>query len=333
MSTIPYPLLYVPHESTDVFWNFGLESYFAEEKRLPDRCVFLLWRTTPTLMAGRYQNILAEINGDYAREARITVVRRKSGGGCIYTDLGGWQFSFILPDPDKQIDFQRFTAPILAALNGMGIPASFNGRNDLVVDGRKFSGNAQYRAGGFTVHHGSILFASNIEEMVRSTTVADYKMLSKGIASVRERVSNLASWLPAGTSALAFRDRLAAALKSPGIEDYRLSDAEIDHIREIGQREYADPAIIWGLNPPFSLELSGHFSGGHVQLSLNVENGLIRDASLQGDFFAEFSEADFAAALRGVPYGRESVAAALRAQGIEARLYQITAEDLASLLP
>ena len=146
-------MIYIETGSTDVYYNFGLENYFTVEKRLPDT-VFLFWRTTPTLMVGKYQNILEEINKPYADAHGIHLVRRMSGGGTIYTDLGGWQFSFIQHREAGEIEFGQYIAPVIGALEEMGVTASFNGRNDLTIDGRKFSGNAQYRLGDCIVHHG-----------------------------------------------------------------------------------------------------------------------------------------------------------------------------------
>lgn len=134
-------MIYIETGSTDVYYNFGLENYFAMEKRLPDT-VFLFWRTTPTLMVGKYQNILEEINKPYADAHGIHLVRRMSGGGTIYTDLGGWQFTFIEHSPEQQIEFAQYIGPVVDAVRELGADASFNGRNDLLIDGRKFSGNA-----------------------------------------------------------------------------------------------------------------------------------------------------------------------------------------------
>ena len=161
-------MIYIETGSTDVYYNFGLEHYFATEKRLPDT-VFLFWRTTPTLMVGKYQNILEEINKPYADAHGIHLVRRMSGGGTIYTDLGGWQFTFIEHSPDQQIEFAQYIGPVVDAVRELGADASFNGRNDLLIDGKKFSGNAQYRLGDCIVHHGSLLYDTNIEQMVAST--------------------------------------------------------------------------------------------------------------------------------------------------------------------
>ena len=140
-------MIYIETGSADVYYNFGLEYYFTLEKRLPET-VFLFWRTTPTLMVGKYQKVLEEINKPYADEHGIHLVRRMSGGGTIYTDMGGWQFTFIQHKEAGEIEFGQYIAPVIDALREMGVSASFNGRNDLTIDGKKFSGNAQYRLGG-----------------------------------------------------------------------------------------------------------------------------------------------------------------------------------------
>lgn len=135
-------MIYIETGSTDVYYNFGLEYYFTLEKRLPET-VFLFWRTTPTLMVGKYQNVLEEINKPYADEHGIHLVRRMSGGGTIYTDMGGWQFTFIQHKEAGEIEFSQYIAPVIDALGEMGVSAAFNGRNDLTIDGKKFSGNAR----------------------------------------------------------------------------------------------------------------------------------------------------------------------------------------------
>lgn len=188
-------MIYIETGSTDVYYNFGLENYFTVKKRLPDT-VFLFWRTTPTLMVGKYQNVLEEINKPYADAHGIHLVRRMSGGGTIYTDLGGWQFSFIQHKEAGEIEFGQYIAPVIGALGEMGVRASFNGRNDLTIDGRKFSGSAQYRLGDCIVHHGSLLFDTDIRQMAEATTPDSYKITSKSIKSVRDRVTNISDHLP-----------------------------------------------------------------------------------------------------------------------------------------
>ena len=183
-------MIYIETGSTDVYYNFGLEYYFAAEKKLPQP-VLLFWRTTPTLMVGKYQNILEEINKPYADAHKIRLVRRMSGGGTIYTDLGGWQFTFIEHSDQTQIDFSQYIGPVVDAVRELGADAGFNGRNDLLIGGRKFSGNAQYRLPGCIVHHGSLLYDTDLAQMAAATTVDPYKIQSKSIKSVRDRVTNI----------------------------------------------------------------------------------------------------------------------------------------------
>ena len=208
-------MIYVETNSTDVYYNFGVEYYFTTERQLPEP-VFLFWRTAPTLMLGHYQNPYEEINLEYAREHGIALVRRMSGGGTIYTDLGSWQFSFIVPGDKGDIDFKSFLRPVLQALKALSLNAEFNGRNDLLIDGRKFSGNAQFRKAGYTVHHGSLLFDCDIAQMAASTRVDPYKILSKSIRSVRERVTNLADHLLQPMMSETFKQRLVAAIVEDG---------------------------------------------------------------------------------------------------------------------
>lgn len=342
MSSAPKRIVYVPHSSTDVYWNFGLESYFVENP-LPNAAVVLFWRTTPTLMLGKYQNLLSEVNLEVAEKEGVQLVRRKSGGGTIFTDLGGWQFSFIQAQDDESIDFAGFIKPVLAVLHELGIPAEFSGRNDILVHGKKFSGNAQYRTKGMVVHHGSILFDSDVETMLRCTTVSEIKLISKGIESIRERVINLRDCLPGGRESMdssGFGEYMGKHLPrqyaqsgvAGEVEVYALSEAEKEQIQELGERYYKAKEELWGRNPAFTLEEEKRFAGGSVRLLLKVDKGIIEDAQVQGDFFANLEDDEFAEILKGVPYQREAVHAALEKAGIEEKIYRISAVDLASLI-
>lgn len=343
MSSEKLTTLYVPHDSTDVYWNFGVESYFVEH--LPEGCAaFLFWRTTPTLMLGKYQNVLSEINLDYARENRLNLVRRMSGGGTIYTDLGGWQYSFIQPQQDEEIEFRSFITPVVTALRRLGIPAEFSGRNDILVNGRKCSGNAQYKQKGVVVHHGSLLFDTDLEAIVKSTSVDDKKLISKGIASVRERVVNLRECLSPEMSAAmdsaAFGHYMSETLShlrsadagGAEIRVHQISAEERAEMARLGDLRYRREDALWGKNPAFSLEQSERFPGGRVTLAVNVEHGLITEAALSGDFFGTLEEGEFSRAVAGVPYKREAVLERLRESGIDGKLYLITAEEIAFLI-
>ena len=324
-------MIYIETGSSDVYYNFALEYYFTVEKRLPDT-VFLFWRTTPTLMVGKYQNVLEEINKPYADSHGIRLVRRMSGGGTIYTDLGGWQFTFIQHAAEKPIEFREYIAPILDALGEMGVQASFNGRNDLTIDGRKFSGNAQYRLADCIVHHGSLLFNTDIEQMVTSTTVDSYKIISKSIKSVRDRVTNIADHLPQPMDAETFKEQMVRHIMGRSRDVYALTEEDDARIRQIAKERFEGWENIFGANPKFNMERTGRFVGGKMQFKLDVQKGIIRQASVYGDFFATVDSSVLCQALIGCRYEREAILRALEQAGLNDAVYCISAQEMAELL-
>ena len=324
-------MIYIETGSTDVYYNFGLERYFALEKRLPDT-VFLFWRTTPTLMVGKYQNVLEEINKPYADSHGIHIVRRMSGGGTIYTDLGGWQFSFIQHSNAGGIEFHQYIAPVIDALADLGVHAEFNGRNDLTIDGKKFSGNAHYPLGDSIVHHGSLLFDTDIQQMVASTTVDSYKILSKSIKSVRDRVTNIAEHLPQPMDPEAFKSCMVRHILGRHAGVYFVTQQDDARIRQIADESFRAWSCIYGADPKFNIERTGRFSGGKMQFKIDVQKGLIRHAAVYGDFFSTVDAEAIAAALTGCRYDRSAVLEALCAHGIDGAVYRISAQEMAETI-
>lgn len=324
-------MIYIETGSTDVYYNFGLEYYFTVEKQLPDT-VFLFWRTTPTLMVGKYQNVLEEINKPYADAHNIRIVRRMSGGGTIYTDPGGWQFTFIQHSGADEIEFHQYIAPVIGALRELGVDASFNGRNDLTIGGKKFSGNAQYRLGGRTVHHGSLLFDTDIEQMVASTTVDSYKILSKSIKSVRDRVTNIAEHLPAPMDPEAFKERMVRSIMAGSTQTYSLTPEDDDRIRQLAEEKFRSWERIYGADPKFNIERTGRFAGGKMQFKIDVQKGIIQHAAVYGDFFSTLDAETICAALIGCRYDRGAVLEALRRHNIDGAVYRISAEEMAAAI-
>lgn len=324
-------MIYIETGSTDVYYNFGLENYFTMEKRLPDT-VFLFWRTTPTLMVGKYQNVLEEINKPYADQHGIKIARRMSGGGTIYTDLGGWQFSFIQHRNAEQIEFQQYIAPVISALKELGVPAAFNGRNDLTIDGKKFSGNAQYRLGDCTVHHGSLLFDTDIRQMVESTTVDSYKILSKSIKSVRDRVTNIAEHLPAPMDPEAFKSCMVRHIMAGSDAVYQVTEEDDTRIRQIALEKFDNWDRIYGADPKFNIERTGRFAGGKMQFKIDVQKGVIQHAAVYGDFFSTLDAETICAALAGCRYEQAAVLEALLAHHIDGAVYRISAQEMAAVI-
>lgn len=325
-------MIYIENDSMDPFFSFALEYYIMHEFGLGDD-VFLFWRTEPTLMIGRNQNTAEEINSVYVKQKGIHVVRRITGGGTIYTDPDGWQFSFIIKGtPHAEIDFRIYTKPILDALNDMGIKAYFSNRNDLLIDGRKFSGNAQCSTANCILHHGSILFDTDLEALVRALTVADDKIISKGIKSVRQRVTNVREHMEPKIGSLEFRDLILGYLLKNTSGTYRLQPGDIERVNEIANERFRRWQWNYGESPKFQTARSNRFAGGKLEVNLNVVEGRIQDCRIYGDFFTHRDIGDISKALVGCPYKEEDIRKVLDAIHASDYFYLITPDELMSCI-
>lgn len=315
----------------DPTFNFALEYYLMKNADFTDD-YFLFWRTTPTLMIGRYQITAAEINEPYAKEKDIRVVRRISGGGTIYTDLGGWQFSFITKSNPDETDFRHYTAPVIQALDEIGVIAYFNNRNDILIDGRKFSGNAQHRTQDCILHHGSILFDTNIEEMVRSITVADDKIISKGIQSVRQRVTNVIDHMEEKITPEAFKELMLKSLLKNVDSTYKLTDHDKKEIEKIANNRFRSWDWNYGSAPAYEITKSRRFDGGKLEVYLSLDRGHIKDVRINGDFFFYGDLGHLTESLVGCSYREADIRAALQKAMKDDSFYMITLDELVSCI-
>jgi len=325
-------MIYVESKSTDANFNFALENYLMRELDIADS-YFIFWRTQPTLMIGRYQNPYQEVNMDYAKKKNINIVRRITGGGTIYTDLNGWQFSFILKDGSEnegKVDFVKHTKPIIAALASMGVDASLSGRNDLLIDGKKFSGNAQFHDKSVSLHHGSLLFNTDIEEMVRALNVDDEKIISKGIKSVRQRVANIADYLSQKITSEEFKDIMLSYLLKD-MQTYELTEHDISRINSIKQDKFDTWEWNIGRTPEFIIKNENRFEGGKMQVCVSVEKGLISDIEFYGDFFAQKDIGELKAALIGIPYDKDIIKKKLYEVNAGEYFFKISADEMLQL--
>lgn len=315
----------------DAKFNFALEKYAMEELTIGSS-YFLFWRTAPTLMIGRYQNTLAEINMEYARANNVNIVRRVTGGGTIYTDPNGWQFSFIIRNPGEQrIEFSHFTKPILDALHSLGVDAQFSGRNDLTIDGKKFSGNAQYVRRDVVLHHGSLLFDTDLDALVRALTVADEKIIAKGIQSVRQRVTNIADYLPQQMTSPAFRDVMLSYLLHD-MDTYTLTEQDIRRIIEIREEVFDQWTWNFGKDPKFNITREARFAGGKLTAQIFVESGHIKDIHFFGDFFAKEGLEQLTSSLVGCRYEPSAIREELERLHAQDYFYQISLDELFSCI-
>lgn len=306
-------LQYLDLYTTDAAWNLAAEQYVFDA--LPrDRSYVMLWQNKSAVIVGKYQNTLAEINAAYVREHGVQVVRRLSGGGAVYHDLGNLNFSLITDaDAVEKPDFSRFCRPVIRTLRALGVPAELNGRNDMTVDGKKFSGNAQYRRQGRLLHHGTILFRSDLGAVSQALRVDAEKLSGKGVASVRSRVANLSDYLPPSIDLPAFRALLLREMLSetPG-EELRFSEEDLRAIEAIRAERYGRWEWNYGLSPSAQMVKKRRIEGcGSVSVYLTAEGGCIRELRFCGDFFSSREPELLAERLRGVPLRGDALSDAL----------------------
>ena len=279
-------MIYIESNSTSAYFNFALEYYLLTEKNLDDNIV-MFWRCDKTLMVGKFQNTIEEINQNYVDENNINVVRRITGGGTIYTDMNTWQYSVINQNyKSKGIDFESFTRPVIKALKSLDIDAYLNNRNDLLIGNKKFSGNAQCIKENSMLHHGSILFDTDIKEMVKSITVDESKIISKGIKSVKDRVTNVSEHTNEAIDNLKFRDIILEFLLDENVSVYTLTNEDIKRICEIENEKFKSWQWNYGKSPKFNIKKSKRLNGGKLEFNIDVYKGVINDIRINGDFFS-----------------------------------------------
>ncbi len=326
-----YMIYYRNDFSFDPRYNLALEEYVFRSG--PAEPVLLLWRNEPSVIVGRFQNTVEEIDTDYVLEHDIHVVRRITGGGAVYHDLGNLNYSFIVSTQQRAVDFGAFVAPLVEALTLLGVKTELSGRNDVLVEGRKFSGSAQYHQKGRTLHHGTILFDSDLDCVGRALRVKPAKIESKGVKSVRNRITNLSPYLPTGLSVLQFRDLLFERFSEMyDMREEVLSADDIATIEKLKQEKYDQWFWNYGLSPDFAITREDKLSCGMVQVHLDVEHGIIRTARIFGDFFSNCDIDKLETALGGVAYAHDDICTALLEAGFSGYFPDVDIEDFCRML-
>ena len=324
-------MLLISHDCTDPAWNLALDEYllthFTEE-------VLSLWRNGPSVIVGRNQNALEEIDQDFVRARGIAVVRRLTGGGAVFHDLGNVNYTLVQPYQEGDFNnYAKFTRPIVDFLAELGVRAELSGRNDLLVEGRKCSGNAQAVRGGRILHHGTLLFSADLSQLAGALQPRDIKIQSKGVKSVSSRVTNLAGHLPEPMRVEAFLDRLRAwFLARPGVRPYQLTAEDRAAVDALRAAKYGAWAWNFGASPRYTWARAAKYPFGLVDVRLRVEGGVIQEAVLYGDYFGRRDSGELAAALAGLPHRREAVGEPLRALPLGDYIAGMEPEELLDLL-
>jgi len=279
-------MLLINNTSTNAYFNLAMEEYFLKNT---NEDIFMLWRNESAIIVGKNQNTLSEINYEYVKQNKIKVVRRQSGGGAVFHDLGNINFTFISCNDNSFSDFKRFTMPIIDALKNLNIQAEFSGRNDLLIDNQKFSGNAQYNYKNKVMHHGTLLFSSEINDLSSALKVKPSKFIGKSVKSVKSRVTNIANHLEQDMTVLEFKNYLMNFINSKYENNclYQLSEEDINEINKLVEDKYNTWQWNFGHSPKYALNNEIKYPGGNIEFSLNVEKGLIKEIKFFGDFFGK----------------------------------------------
>ena len=297
-----YILLPKPDTIHQLPFYFAVEEYVA--RHYTDDDYFMGWRVNPTVMLGRNQLIDNEVNTDYCKEHKIDIFRRKSGGGCIYADKGCIQFSYISRAVNANEAFAAYMQRMADLLKGLKIDAQLSGRNDILIDGTKVSGCAFYQLSNRSVLHNSLLFDTQLDHLSNALTPAKEKLQSKGVASVRQRVTNVATYTQ--LDILAFMDYVRQEMC--GTEVLELTEEDMKGVAEI-EKELSSDDFVYGKNPKYSLVRKHRFEGvGTLEAHIELKNNIIGSINMVGDYFLLGDiDHDFLSLLKGCEFTREAV--------------------------
>jgi lipoate-protein ligase A len=298
----------IENKSTKPQYNLALEEYLFLRAMEDGTQFFMLWQNEPSIIVGRFQNTLEEINTSFVEEQGIHVVRRNSGGGAVYHDLGNINYSFVMPN-SGDFDFTFFTGPIIRALAALGARAELSGRNDLAIEGKKVSGGAQYRRRGIMLHHGTLLYDADLEVLSLALRPSEDKFQSKAVKSIRSRVGNIKEYLQTPLSVAEFQERLQHGIQ--GLTPLALDDDSLAEVEKLRAEKYSTWEWNYGSSPRFTERKKMRFPWGGVEAFLVVDAGTVSECSFRGDYFGSGEYEPLLSRLVGRPYTKESIAQAI----------------------
>ena len=318
---------YLETGSQDPCYNLAFEEYVLTNRLEGD--YLLLWQNDNTIVIGQNQNAEAEINRAFVEEHGIHVVRRTTGGGAVYHDLGNLNYSFITDLGNaEQLTMERFTRPIVEALKALGLDAEASGRNDILVEGRKVSGTAQRVTRDRILHHGTLLFDADPSMVAGALNVDPEKFRSKSAKSVRSRIGNIRDFLKEDMDLPAFWAYLKTALSGSGLEPTTLTPEELAEVQALKARKYDTWEWNFGRSPQYNMTNKRYWPGGCLEVRADVAQGAVTDIIFYGDFLAVQGMEDVTEALRGCPFRSEDFAAVLDRFDLSRFFGAITKEEI-----
>jgi len=284
----------------ELSFYLAMEEYVA--RNMKERDCFFMWQVEPTVIFGRNQLIENEVNVLFCEQNGIKMFRRKSGGGCVFADKGNIMFSYITKEDNVGFTFYKYINMILAMLEKLNVKATTSGRNDILIDGRKVSGNAFYRIPGRSVVHGTMLYDSDVEAMMASITPSEQKLKSKGVTSVSQRITQLKDYIDLDLEQ--FKDFAKKTLCNGEIT---LQQKEVEKILEI-EKEYRSHDFIYGNNPKYAVTHHHWLDGvGEMEVRMEVKNGVIQSLNLLGDYFIVGELDALLKSLKGVKLNKDDI--------------------------
>ncbi len=323
------------NQITDATLNLALEEWAVRNLDLENEDYLLFYINRNAIIIGKHQNTIEEINSEYVKEKDIQVVRRISGGGTVYHDDGNLNFSFLTKFSQDSIhNFKKFTEPVVKTLNELGVKAELNGRNDITVDGKKISGNAQFSNTKSMFSHGTVLFNSNLDDVVEALNVKIDKIESKGIKSIRSRVANISEYLNENMSIFDFREKLLKSIFGT-TENYpvlNLRESQWKEVYELANSKYRNWDWNYGRSPEFNIQKINRFDFGQIDARIDIKDGVIQNIKIYGDFLAHGDTIEVESKLIGKKYKEDEMIDALKELDIKHHIGNISKEDFVKFL-
>ncbi len=323
------------NQITDATLNLALEEWAVRNLDMENEDYLLFYINRNAIIIGKHQNTIEEINSEYVKEKDIQVVRRISGGGTVYHDDGNLNFSFLTKFSQDSIhNFKKFTEPVVKTLNELGVKAELNGRNDITVDGKKISGNAQFSNTKAMFSHGTVLFNSNLDDVVEALNVKIDKIESKGIKSIRSRVANISEYLNENMSIFDFREKLLKSIFGT-TENYpvlNLRESQWKEVYELANSKYRNWDWNYGRSPEFNIQKINRFDFGQIDARIDVKDGVIHNIKIFGDFLAHGETIEVESKLIGKKYKEDEMIDALKELDINHHIGNISKEDFVKFL-
>ena len=326
-------MYYIESPSSDPYFNLALEQYVFD---CLDRShsYFMLWQNDNAVIVGKHQNTIAEINETFVRDHGIKVVRRLSGGGAVYHDMGNINFTFIVDRDDGLFDFSKFCLPLVRALESVGVAAEINGRNDITIDRKKFSGNSQYSKEGRTMHHGTVTYDSDLNTVENVLKVSNDKIESKGCKSVISRVTNVRPYVRTDMNTKQFFGTLRDfMMKENKLIPYHLTEQDYLAVHQLKNTRYSTWEWNYGFSPKYAVEKKRRVEGcGCIEVHMNVEKGIITGIAFTGDYFSDADSSSLARLLTGCRLCMPDLSEKLKSVCIGDYFHNLTSNKFIKLL-